>query len=222
MMYRSFWKRFGDFVLSGLALMVLSPLLAVLAAAGTLAMKGNPFFVQPRPGRNEKIFRLIKFRTMSSVRDANGKLLPDEERLNRYGRFLRASSMDELPQLINILTGDMSFVGPRPLAVSYLPYYSSQEKHRHDVRPGLTGLAQVRGRNDLNWDEKLAFDLVYVNELSLKLDVQILFETAVRVFKREGIGQGDRRPQSLHVERAHLKAQSKGEAAISNAGEIQR
>ena len=202
-MYRRYVKRFLDVTLSAMALIVLFPLLVLLTAAGAAAMKGNPFFVQPRPGRNEKMFRLIKFRTMSSERDADGKLLPDEKRLNRYGRFLRASSLDELPQLINILRGEMSIIGPRPLAASYLPYYTDEERRRHEVRPGLTGLAQVRGRNKLSWEEKFAFDLTYVDHLSFRMDIQILLETVVKVFARDGIGQGEQKPGSLREERMH-------------------
>lgn len=158
-----------------------------MIVAGAIVMKGNPFFVQPRPGKKEKVFKLIKFRTMTCEKDMNDNLLPDEERLVPYGKFLRASSLDELPELINILKGDMSIVGPRPLLVKYLPYYSEEQKHRHDVRPGLTGYAQANGRNLLSWEERFQLDLYYVNNVSLLLDIKILFKTVAAVFKREGI-----------------------------------
>ncbi len=172
-------------------------------------MGGNPFFFQKRPGKigkdgEEKIFTLIKFRTMSNKKDENGKLLPDSQRLNKYGRLLRATSLDEIPELINILKGDMSFVGPRPLAVSYLPYYTEEERHRHDVRPGLTGLAQVSGRNSISWEKKFEYDVEYVNNMSLAMDIKVMFLTVKKVFVREGIGQGEQRPVSLNVERADM------------------
>ena len=152
-------------------------------------MKGNPFFTQERPGKDEKIFKLIKFRTMSNEKDKNGELLPDEVRLNKYGRFLRSTSLDELPELINIIKGDMSIVGPRPLLVEYLPYYTEEERHRHDVRPGLTGLAQVNGRNLLNWDERFIFDVQYIQNLSLKNDIKIIIVTIKKVLHRSGVSE---------------------------------
>ena len=200
-MYAKFFKRVFDIVLSFIALCVLSPVLIILTVVGAIVMKGNPFFFHKRPGKNEKIFSLVKFRTMTNKRDENGNFLPDKQRLTKYGRILRATSVDELPELINILKGDMSIVGPRPLGIKYLPYYTEQEKHRHDVLPGLTGLAQVRGRNNLSWEEKFAYDLEYVEKVSLLLDIRIIFETVIKVFKREGIGQGEQRPISLHIER---------------------
>ena len=186
-MYAKYIKRFLDIVLSGCALLVLSPLLLVLTVLGAIMMKGNPFFTQLRPGKNEKIFRLIKFRTMTCEKDENGNLLPDEQRLNGYGDFLRSTSLDELPELLNIFIGNMSIVGPRPLLVSYLPYYNEKEKHRHDVRPGLTGLAQVNGRNNLTWEQKFAYDLEYVENISLKKDVGIIFTTIGKVIKRSDV-----------------------------------
>ena len=185
--YPRYIKRLMDFSLSLTALLVLSPILIVLTVGGAFAMKGNPFFTQLRPGKNEKIFKLIKFRTMTCEKDANGQLLPDEKRLTKYGKFLRKTSLDELPELINILVGHMSIVGPRPLLVQYLPLYNTQQKHRHDVRPGLTGLAQVKGRNGLSFEERFEFDLAYIQNLSFKSDVSIILATVRTVLKREGI-----------------------------------
>lgn len=192
-MYAKFFKRFLDFILSLMALTVLSPLLLTLSIIGAIAMKGNPFFIQARPGKKgkddkERIFNLIKFRTMSNAKDKEGNLLSDDVRLNKYGRFLRSTSLDELPELINILKGDMSIVGPRPLAVQYLPFYTEEERERHSVRPGLTGLAQVSGRNSLKWREKFGYDLEYVKNVTLKHDIKIILKTVLTVFKREGIG----------------------------------
>ena len=191
-LYRQFFKRFYDFVLSLVGLIVLSPILLILIIVTAVAMRGNPFFTQLRPGKkdkngNEKIFRLIKFRTMSNKKDADGNLLPDEQRLNKFGKILRSTSLDELPELINILKGDMSIVGPRPLLVKYLPWYTEEERRRHDVRPGLTGLAQVNGRNAVMWDDKLKMDVWYTERISFFGDVKIIFETALKVLKREGI-----------------------------------
>lgn len=186
-MYAKCLKRIMDFVLSLMALLVLSPVLLVLAIVGAIAMQGSPFFTQQRPGKDEKIFRLIKFRTMSNAKDKDGKLLPDDQRLNGYGKFLRKTSLDELPELLNILVGDMSIVGPRPLLVEYLPRYNEEQKHRHDVRPGLTGYAQVHGRNAISWEEKFKMDVEYVRNITFVGDVRILFQTVVAVLKREGI-----------------------------------
>ncbi len=190
-MYRKFFKRFFDFILSLLALAVLSPILLILVIVGTIFMKGNPFFTQERPGKDEKIFRLIKFRTMDNRKDKDGNLLPDDVRLNKYGRILRSTSLDELPELINILKGDMSIVGPRPLLVEYLPYYYENERHRHDLRPGLTGLAQVNGRNAIDsWEERFEYDIEYINKCSLKMDIGIIFKTIYKVLKRSDIQVG--------------------------------
>lgn len=150
-------------------------------------MKGNPFFTQDRPGKNEKIFKLIKFRTMSEEKDENGNYLPDDIRLNSYGKKLRSTSLDELPELINILKGDMAIVGPRPLLVQYLPLYSEEQRHRHDVRPGLTGLAQVNGRNLLSWEDKFKYDIQYVNNITLLGDIRIILKTVKNVLTHEGI-----------------------------------
>ena len=186
-MYAKFWKRFFDLVLSFLALVVLSPLLLVLIAVGAVAMRGNPFFTQLRPGKNEKIFRLIKFRTMDNRRDESGELLPDAVRLNGYGRFLRSTSLDELPELFNILIGDMAIVGPRPLLVKYLPLYNERQHRRHSVRPGLTGWAQVNGRNLVSWEDKFEMDVRYTENIRFPTDVKIIFLTVRSVFKKEGI-----------------------------------
>ena len=185
--YEKYIKRTLDFLLSLMALIVLSPVLLVLVIVGAIKMKGNPFFTQDRPGKDEKIFKLIKFRSMTCETDAQGNLLPDEVRLTRYGKFLRASSLDELPELINILKGDMSIVGPRPLLVRYLPLYNAEQKRRHDVRPGLTGWAQVNGRNTLSWEDKFRYDVDYVNRIGFMLDVKVIFMTVKKVFCREGI-----------------------------------
>lgn len=186
-MYAKCFKRIIDFTLSLLGLIILSPILLVLIVLGTLFMRGNPFFTQERPGKDEKIFKLIKFRTMDNRKDKDGNLLPDEIRLNKYGRFLRASSLDELPELVNILKGDMSIIGPRPLLVAYLPRYNEFQHHRHDVRPGLTGYAQAHGRNAVSWEDKFAMDVWYTQHITFIEDVKIIFDTINTVLKREGI-----------------------------------
>lgn len=186
-MYAKYIKRPMDFCLSLCAILVLSPVLLILTVVGVFAMKGNPFFTQQRPGKDEKIFKLIKFRTMTCETDGEGKLLPDEKRLTKYGKFLRSTSLDELPELINILKGDMSIVGPRPLLPEYLPYYTEEEKHRHDVRPGLTGLAQINGRNAIDWDTKLTFDVEYVSDINFIEDVKIIYLTVYKVLKHDDI-----------------------------------
>lgn len=186
-MYAKCFKRVLDFSLSLCAIIVLSPILFVLMLLGFVFMKGNPFFTQERPGKNEKIFKLIKFRTMDNRKDKNGNLLPDEVRLNKYGRFLRASSLDELPELINILKGDMAIIGPRPLLVRYLPRYNKRQRHRHDVRPGLTGYAQAHGRNALSWEDKFEMDVWYTRHITFMGDVQIILDTIKTVLKHEGI-----------------------------------
>ena len=186
-MYAKCFKRIIDFSLSLIALIILSPLLVVLMILGTVFMRGNPFFTQERPGKNEKVFKLIKFRTMDNRTDKKGNLLPDEGRLNKYGRFLRASSLDELPELFNIMKGDMSIIGPRPLLVAYLPRYNEFQHHRHDVRPGLTGYAQAHGRNAVSWEDKFAMDVWYTQHITFVEDVKIIFDTINTVLKREGI-----------------------------------
>ena len=186
-MYTKFFKRFLDFILSLCALIVLSPLLLVLIILGAVFMGGNPFFTQERPGKNEKIFKLIKFRSMDNRKDKNGELLPDDIRLNMYGRLLRSSSLDELPELFNILKGDMSIIGPRPLLVRYLERYNEDQRHRHDVRPGLTGYAQAHGRNAVSWEAKFAMDIWYVKNVSFLVDMKIIWDTVMIVLKRDGI-----------------------------------
>ena len=191
-MYAKFFKRFLDFILSAAALIALSPVFLVLTVVGAIAMQGNPFFRQARPGKKgkdgtEKIFHLIKFRTMSNAKDKEGNLLPDEQRLGKYGAWLRSTSLDELPELLNIVAGHMSIVGPRPLLVSYLPYYTEEERKRHDIRPGLTGLAQVSGRNTVSWEKRFELDLKYRNELSFANDVKIILNTVKTVLSHESI-----------------------------------
>lgn len=186
-MYQHCLKRVFDFILSLIGLLLLSPIFLILIILGAIFMRGNPFFTQDRPGLHEKIFKLIKFRTMDNRKDENGELLPDAVRLNKYGRLLRTTSLDELPELINILKGDMAIIGPRPLLVRYLPCYTETERHRHDVRPGLSGLAQVNGRNLVKWDQRLAYDVEYVNNISVVLDISIVFQTLKKVFLKEDI-----------------------------------
>lgn len=182
-------KRILDIISSLLAIIILSPLLGMLTVIGAFEMKGNPFFTQERPGKDEKIFKLIKFRTMTNEKDKDGNLLSDADRLTRYGKFLRNTSLDELPELFNILKGDMSVIGPRPLLVQYLPYYTEKEKHRHDVRPGLTGLAQVNGRNSLDWEHRFECDVEYVENLSFFSDVKILLKTIQKVIQRSDVAE---------------------------------
>lgn len=186
-MYAKFFKRFFDILISLTMTVILSPLFILLIIIGAFAMKGNPFFVQDRPGKDEKVFKLLKFRTMTNARDQQGNLLPDEKRIVPYGIFLRRTSLDELPQLINILKGDMSLIGPRPLLVKYLPYYSEEERHRHDVRPGLTGYAQVHGRNLVNWEERFRLDVEYVKNISFRMDLSIICDTVKCVLEHKDI-----------------------------------
>lgn len=190
-MYANFFKRLIDFILALLAIIVLSPLLLVLTIIGAIAMKGNPFFVQLRPGRKnnktgkEKIFKLVKFRTMTNAKDEDGNLLPDEQRLGKYGKWLRSTSLDELPELLNILNGSLSIVGPRPQLVRDMVFMTEEQRRRHDVRPGLTGLAQVNGRNNITWDQKLDYDLLYIDKgITFFRDVKIIFQTVGKVVKR--------------------------------------
>lgn len=186
-MYKHFFKRVLDILISGIGLICISPVLLVLAILVRVKLGSPVIFKQERPGLNEQIFTLKKFRTMTDARDGEGNLLPDAERLTKFGKFLRSTSLDELPELWNIFCGDMSLIGPRPLLVSYLPYYTDREKLRHTVRPGLTGLAQVSGRNFLEWDKRLEKDVEYVEKLSFGLDVKIFFTTVKKVFVREDV-----------------------------------
>lgn len=186
-MYAKYFKRIIDFFLSLIGLIVLSPVFLVLIVFGAIFMRGNPFFTQERPGKHEKIFKLIKFRTMDNRKDKDGNLLPDEVRLNNYGKFLRSTSLDEIPELINILVGDMSIVGPRPLLPRDVKYMNKTQHKRHRERPGLTGLAQVNGRNLLNWDEKLKLDVEYIENISWILDVEIIVKTIINVIKKDGV-----------------------------------
>lgn len=186
-MYAKFFKRLLDFTLSLLALIVLSPVLLILIVLGAIKMKGNPFFTQLRPGKDEKIFKLIKFRSMTCETDENGNLLPDEVRLTRYGQILRSTSLDELPELLNILVGDMAIVGPRPQLVRDMVFMTDEQRKRHSVRPGLTGLAQASGRNAMTWERKMQYDLEYIEKITLLGDIRIILMTVKSVFAREGI-----------------------------------
>ena len=188
-MYKNYIKRFLDFTLSLLALILLSPVMLIIAILVRIKLGTPVIFKQQRPGKNEKIFTLYKFRTMTDKKDENGNLLPDSERLTKFGKLLRSTSLDELPELVNIIKGDMAIVGPRPLLVEYLPYYTEDEKHRHDVRPGLTGFAQINGRNSISWEEKFNDDLKYIKKITFIGDIKIILITIIKVFKREGISQ---------------------------------
>ncbi|MGW9685998.1 sugar transferase [Flagellimonas sp. 2504JD1-5] len=182
-MYKNVFKRILDLLVAAIGFFTLLPLFVPLCIILCAINRGNPFFTQQRPGLNEKVFRLIKLKSMNDKKDENGNLLPDEERLTRTGNFIRKTSLDEIPQLLNVIKGDMSLIGPRPLRVHYLPYYTERESIRHSVRPGITGLAQVSGRNAVDWDEKLEFDAQYVDNLSFGFDMKILMKTVVKVFK---------------------------------------
>ena len=190
-MYAKYIKRILDLILSLMALIVLMPLMIIIGILVRINLGSPIIFKQKRPGKNEKIFTLYKFRTMTDKRDIDGNLLPDEYRLTKFGNFLRSTSLDELPELINIIKGDMAIVGPRPLLVEYLPYYTEEEKHRHDVRPGLTGLAQVNGRNAISWEEKLKYDTEYIKKISFYSDLKIIFKTIKKTIKREDILMGN-------------------------------
>lgn len=186
-MYRNFVKRILDFLLSLTAILLLSPVLLILIIVGVIKMGGNPFFTQERPGKYGRIFKLVKFKSMNNKKDENGELLPDNLRLTSYGKFIRNTSLDELPELVNILKGDMAIVGPRPLLVKYLTRYNETQARRHEVRPGLTGLAQVNGRNAISWEEKFRYDVEYVDNIGFLLDIKIICNTALKVIKRDGI-----------------------------------
>ena len=188
-MYKNYFKRLFDFFAAFTGLLLLSPIFIVVTIALYFANHGKPFFFQERPGRDERIFKIIKFKTMNDKKDINGKLLPDAERLTPIGAFVRKTSLDEIPQLINVLKGDMSLIGPRPLRTYYLPLYNEEQKNRHNVRPGITGWAQVNGRNAISWTKKFELDVYYVNNISFLLDIKIFFLTIKKVFIREGISQ---------------------------------
>jgi undecaprenyl phosphate N,N'-diacetylbacillosamine 1-phosphate transferase len=186
-MYRHFFKRVIDLLVSTVAFLALLPVFIILTIVLFFANQGKPFFFQLRPGRNEQIFRVIKFKTMNDRRDKQGNLLPDEQRLTNFGKFVRKTSLDELPQLLNVIKGDMSLIGPRPLLVDYLSLYNETQKRRHLVRPGITGWAQVNGRNAISWKQKFEYDVWYVDNLSFKIDIQIIIKTIVKIVKSEGI-----------------------------------
>jgi undecaprenyl phosphate N,N'-diacetylbacillosamine 1-phosphate transferase len=190
-MYRNFLKPVIDFILALLGLLVLSPVLIVVWVLLLWANRGKPFFIQPRPGKNTRTFSIIKFKTMNDKRDEKGNLLPDAQRLTPIGKWIRKTSLDEIPQLINVLKGDMSLVGPRPLLIHYVHLYNDFQNRRHEVKPGITGWAQVNGRNAISWDEKFALDVYYVEHLSWKLDLKIIFKTIQKVLLREGINAQD-------------------------------
>lgn len=188
-MYRNFFKRVFDFVVGIIAVCILSPVFIAVVVFLSIANQGKPFFFQRRPGKNKKVFLLVKFKTMNDKKDSEGKLLPDERRLTAVGKFIRKTSLDEIPQLINVVKGDMSLVGPRPLLVEYLPLYSDFQNRRHEVRPGITGWAQVNGRNAISWEKKFELDVWYADNLGFALDARILWLTVMKVFKTEGISQ---------------------------------
>ena len=188
-MYKNYFKRLFDFTAALVGLLLLSPLFILVTIGLFFANHGKPFFFQIRPGKDEKLFRIVKFKTMNDKKDANGNLLSDAERLTPIGAFVRKTSLDEIPQLLNVLKGDMSLIGPRPLLPEYLPLYNEFQKRRHEVRPGITGWAQVNGRNAISWEQKFAYDVWYVNNISLLLDIKILFLTIKKVFVSEGISQ---------------------------------
>ena len=203
-MYRRYIKRLLDLILSGIAIIVLSLLMLLIAVLVKVKLGSPVIFKQERPGKNEKIFKLYKFRTMTDKRNRQGNLLPDEVRLTKFGRTLRTTSLDELPELINIFKGDMSIVGPRPLLVRYLPFYKRGERIRHSVRPGLTGLAQVSGRNNLDWDERLGLDVKYVKHISFIADCKIIFQTVAKVLRQSDVASGEELVmQDLDVKRSN-------------------
>ena len=209
-MYAKYIKRILDFTLSSIAIICLSPILLITALLVRIKLGSPVLFKQPRPGKDEKIFNMYKFRSMTDKRDADGNLLPDKDRLTKFGKLLRKTSLDELPELFCILKGDMSIVGPRPLLVSYLPYYSEKEKHRHDVRPGLTGLAQISGRNYLDWDERFKIDVEYTNNISFLLDCKIILETVMKIFKREDIAEDTSKSEGNFAEIRKKQIQREG------------
>lgn len=205
-MYKNFFKRVLDFIISLLALICLSPILLVVTIWLHFANKGaGAFFLQERPGKDAKIFKIIKFKSMNDARDANGKLLPDKERLTKAGKFVRSTSIDELPQLINVLKGDMALIGPRPLLERYLPYYTDREKLRHTVRPGITGWAQIHGRNNLDWDERLELDAWYAENVSIKIDAEIFYYTIINVIRQKDVVETPSESHDLDIIRENKK-----------------
>lgn len=205
-MYKKCIKRLLDILLSFTGIVVLSPLYVILWILIRCKLGKPAIFTQDRPGKNEKVFRLYKFRSMTDERDADGNLLPDEKRLTHFGKILRSTSLDELPELFNILKGDMSLIGPRPLLVRYLPYYTDEERHRHDVRPGLTGYAQIMGRNALGWEDRFRYDLEYVNHLTFRMDIKIIWMTVGKVLKRSDTLSGNEQTvEDFDVYRSHEK-----------------
>lgn len=201
-MYQNFFKRIFDFVGATGIFLVLSPVFLMIAIILWIDFKGNPFFFQERPGKNEKIFKVVKFKTMNNKKDSNGELLSDAKRITKLGLFVRKTSLDEIPQLFNVIMGDMSLIGPRPLRTYYLPYYSKEESKRHSVRPGITGLAQVSGRNFLTWEERFSFDIEYVKDISFKKDMLILVETVKKVFSSSDVAvDQDEFIDSFHIYR---------------------
>jgi lipopolysaccharide/colanic/teichoic acid biosynthesis glycosyltransferase len=193
-MYKTLIKPIFDVVASFIILLILSPVFIIVTILLTMVNEGKPFFFQERPGKNERIFKVIKFKTMTDKKDKAGNLLPDNERITKIGSFIRKSSIDEIPQLINVLKGDMSIIGPRPLLIRYLKLYSEFQKRRHEVKPGITGWAQINGRNTLSWNKKFELDVFYIDNLSFLLDLKIFYLSVFKVFKREGINQSDKRP----------------------------
>ena len=209
-MYERFFKRVFDCLLSGIALIVLSPVIFITAILVRIKLGSPVIFKQERPGKDEKLFKLFKFRSMTDERDEKGNLLPDEKRLPRFGRILRTTSLDELPELVNIFKGDMAIVGPRPLLVRYLPFYKPEERVRHSVRPGLTGLAQINGRNNLDWDERIGLDVQYVKKITFLGDLKIVFQTVGKVLRRSDIASGEQLiMQDLDKERAWMTVEKK-------------
>lgn len=208
--YKKYFKRPMDFTLSAIALITLSPILLMTSILVRLKLGSPVIFTQERPGLNEKIFKMYKFRTMTDERNEQGELLPDSERLTKFGRILRSTSLDELPELWNILKGDMSIIGPRPLAIQYLPYYSKEEKKRHNVRPGLTGLAQVNGRNTSSWEDRFYYDLEYISNVNFLLDAHIILKTISKVISRADIGErGVDTPTDFHIYRKQQREEEK-------------
>ncbi|MBE7648462.1 sugar transferase [Tenacibaculum finnmarkense] len=188
-MYKNIFKRIIDFIIALVGLICLSPIFIIVLLLLSIYNNGKPFFFQKRPGKNQEIFKVIKFKTMNDKKDSDGNLLADAERLTKFGNFVRKTSLDEIPQLLNVLKGDMSLIGPRPLLIEYLPLYSNEQQRRHDVKPGITGLAQINGRNAISWKKKFEYDVQYVDNISFISDVKIFFKTFLKVFKSEGINK---------------------------------